>query len=332
MHPLILNRDTASRVQPVRASWHQIEVSGRQPATLSDGREIVLDIDQAARRAIVEAFNRKCLDPDYDGMLVDRDHLSHNLSQTTEAMAWQVELKDRAGQICGLLDWTDDGATAVNGRAYKYFSTEYDESDLQEIEPGVYRPLRLSGLALTNRPRRKGGKAILANRAESSSAQPNPTTDTTMQTIAEKLGLAPDASEEDILAAIDALQTAADDAAAAQADAEAEAVLNRYADRIPQGTRDDWKAGLIANREQTEKLIAGLPEPRKAPAAPRAPITNRDRATVPATDRATGGDQAGTDEQRAREQQKAVATIKNRDRCSYDRAWDTAQREHPDLF
>ena len=153
-----------------------------------------------------------------------------------------------------------------------------------------------------------------------------------MNTIAEKLGLPADANEEQILAAIAGMQSELDTlkkkAAEAAAESEAEAILNRNASRIADGTREQWKAGLITNREATEKILVALPEKTILATAEPARIFNREAARTPETQAGQSADESKT----ARLQAETVAAIRNRDKSSFQQAWETARREKPELF
>lgn len=300
--------------------WHQIEVSGRHPA--GPGREQL--IDDKARASIIMNFRKQAEAENFAGVLVDLDHLSHRLDNSTEAYAWLHEVEERDGELYGRLEWTDLGTTAVTNKRVKWFSTEYDADDLEEVEPGLVRPLRLSGLALTNRPNNRGGRPISNREEESPDPAGKPATNKTMKTIAEKLGLPAEATEEQILGVIGEMQSELDTLRNKAKDAEAEEILNRHAKRIPEGTRENWKALLLCNREATERTIASMPEIKPSPAPDR--IHNRSLAKTP-----EGGAVEG-DDARHREQQAFVAGIRNRDNSTFQRAWETARQEKPELF
>lgn len=330
MNAAIHNRESTA---PRTPTWQQIEVAGEHRARLGD-EAIVQVIDAVALRDIAGQWEADMRVPHFDGLLVDADHLSHDPANSTEAKAWLLDLEIRNGQLWGLLDWTDTGAEAIRGRRYKYFSTEYAAGDLEDLGAGPdgarrVRPRRLAGLALTNRPNNRGGRPI-TNRKGAESPEQNPTQANTkpMKTIAEKLGLPPEATADEILAAIDTLQAAADEAGAIKADAAAEEILNRNAKRIPEGQRDAWKAELLRNREGAERLILTLPEApeKKETPEPRPAITNRETAKTPEAARANG-DAAPADEAKAARIRNRAAEIDKAHRCGWNRAWSLAQAE-----
>lgn len=337
MNAKIYNRQS---IAPRTRNWQQIEVAGEHPARLGDAR-IVQVIDHAALAAIADDIAAQARDPYFDGILVDADHLSHDPAQRTEAMAWLMNAEVRDGQLWGELEWTDLGAAAVHGGRYKYFSTEYDAEDLEPAGPNRVRPLRLAGLALTNRPNNRGGRPITnrnenaemlkSGNAEITNSTPDDPTPNAMKTIAEKLGLPAEATEDEILAAIGGLQDAAAKAGELEADKAAEEILNRHAARIPEGQSAAWKAQLIRNREGTEALILTLPE-RKVDDKPaevipgRPAITNRETAKVPDAERANGTVDP-IDEAKAARIRNRATEIEKTQRCGWSRAWDLARAE-----
>ncbi len=257
--------------------WYQIEVAGEHPA----GEDRVQVIDDLAMESIVNRFKEEAAVENFAGMLVDADHLSHDLDNSTEAMAWAQELAVRNGQLHARFDLTDLGEAAIRHKRYKFTSTEYDAPDIQDLGNGRVRPLRLAGLALTNRPNNRGAKP-LSNRsgAEPGGSQtPNTTETDQMKTIATKLGLPPESDEAACCAAIDCLMQKCEDAATKEAGSSADAIINRYGDRIPADKRADVKARLITNRADTEAMLELLPAAAVKAAPER--IFNRADATAP---------------------------------------------------
>lgn len=332
MNAKIYNRQG---VMPRARNWQQIEVTGEHRGALvdEDGREtpIIEVIDEKAIRSIAEDFAGKAADPYFDGMLVDADHLSHDLSQKTEAFAWLMNVEVRDGQLWGELEWTDLGAPAISNNRYKYFSTEYGPGDFEDLGSGRVRPVRLSGLSLTNRPNNKGGRRI-QNRSQTATEDPghNPTQDekTTMKNIAAKLGLPEEATEDEILAKITALQDAAKKAGEMEAEVKAEEILNRNSKRIPHGQRDAWKKELIANRESAERMILTLPEAKDEADEPkgRDRVFNRGGAKHPDGKANTDGDDAAA---RAAKIRNRAGEIARTQKLSFNRAWDLAEAEFP---
>ena len=234
---------------------------------------------------------------------------------------------DSHGQLHALLDLTEPGKQDVIGKVYKFFSTEYPASDLQDLGGGRVRPLRLGGLAFTNRPNNRGGKPI-SNREDVPSGGQTQTQDEkqkSMKTIAEKLGLPADADEATIINAITALLTKVDGLEQATKEAGADVVMNRMGERIPKDARPFWREQLIANRATTEKLLEAS-FPVVAVTAER--IHNRN-ATSPVPVEKTDGAEGAS---KADAQEAVVRDIMNRNKCGYAEAFDQGMREKPELF
>jgi len=277
--------------------WFQIEVTGEHPA----GANRKQVIDAVALAAIVNRFQADAADENFAGMLVDNDHLSHDLTQSTEALAWARELAIRNGELHGRLELTDTGEAAVKHKRFKFFSTEYDPEDLQDLGDGRVRPLRLSGLAFTNRPNNRGGKPI-SNRKTPATEPASPKN---MKNIANKLSLPDDADEAAIIASIETLLGKLKAAEAAEAGTSADAIMNRLGKRVPEAVRPLWREKLIANRAETEPLMEAS-FPAVAAVTPQAPIHNRSGAVTPepVSD--------GTSDAAAADANKKAAAIRNR--------------------
>jgi hypothetical protein len=294
--------------------WFQIEVSGEHPA----GKDRKQVIDDAALAAIVDRFSAEAADENFAGLLVDNDHLSHDLANSTEALAWLKELRIQEGQLEGRLDLTDLGEAAIRNRRFKFFSTEYDPEDLEDLGGGRVRPLRLAGLAFTNRPNNRGGRPI-SNREGGEQTETETTTN--MQPIAIKLGLPADADEAAILGKLTDIMSELEALKGKTAETEAEAIMNRYGERIPEAKREDVKKQLIRNREDTVAMLDLLPAPAKK-AEER--IFNRATAKQPATisdgQDAEGGKKAAAIRNRAQ-------TIHTTQKIPFNQAFLRAQAE-----
>ena len=327
MRVRILNREGSGQAED---GWYQIEVTGTHATGQPDVDQV---IDAEAIQSIVANFKELAAAPNFSGMLVDMDHLSHYLDKKTEAYAWLWEVAERDGELWGRLEWTDIGADAVRNKRVKFFSTEYDPHGIERINAGLVRPKILTGLALTNRPNNKGGRPI-KNRVQGTletidlPGDAGPKKDN-MKDIATQLGLPPEATEEQVLEKLKALQSELETLRKSVNEMEAEQILNRHAGRIPASQREAWKAQLILNRQGTEALLAGLPEP-ETKTAPQ-PIHNRATATPPKG--ATASEVPGQNhDELASKQAEAVAAIRNRDRSTFGQAWEVAKRERPELF
>lgn len=298
--------------------WYQIEVTGTHPA----GKTRKQVIDAIALESIVNRFAAEKVEAgeNFAGLLVDKDHLSHDLDNSTEALAWAQELEVRDGQLHARLDLTDLGETAIRNKRFKFFSTEYDPEDCQNIGTGSVRPMRLSGLAFTNRPNNRGGKPI-SNREQTEDSKTQDTRQETMNTIAEKLGLPADADEAAILKKITDMMSELETLKGKTAETEAEAIMNRYGERIPKEKRDEVKKRLITNRADTEAMLELLPE-----AAKKAEERIFNRGTAKQPDAVSDADKQEDCKKAAAIRNRAV-TIQREQGLPYNRAFGLAQAE-----
>ncbi len=307
--------------------WYPIEVNGTWPAgKFPDGRKRKQLIDEAAISSIVNRFNkeRTAAGDNWAGMLVDIDHLSHSMENSTEAYAWLQEVEIRNNVLHGRLDLTDLGEPAIRNKRVKFFSTEYDPEDCEDLGDGTVRPLRLSGLAFTNRPNNRGGKPI-SNRSGEEPGGEQQDTNTTMQPIALKLGLPADADEAAILKKLADIMSELETLKGKTAETEAEVIMNRLGTRIPDAVKPLWKAKLIANRKETEELMeASFPANPKREAQER--IHNRDASKQPCA--VTDGDSATEEASRKAGAIRNRATaIAKQEGIPFNQAFSRAQGE-----
>jgi len=348
--------------------WYHAMPLGEFPNTLlvagADGgvnrRRVVQICDRDSALAMVEAFNRAAAAPDFPGLLIDRDHESDDPEKTTDAWGWVTALENREDGLYARIRWTDLGQPAVAGGRFRFLSPVFDPDLCQDLGNGRIRPVRLEKLGLTNDPNMKALRP-LTNRVPAADAAPAPADsgkhspgssgrkESTMDFKAEllaMLGLSADASDEAIAAAIKAAKEAAGKAPTPEAleqmtnraqsaeaalaalrteklTAQVESDLEAHKDVI--ANRDEVKAALLANRESTLKVLAAL----RKPVVEDPPPALRNRSTRAPASAALSN--------RAREQQGLVNSIRDRERnagrtCSFDRAWEMAKAEKPELF
>jgi hypothetical protein len=309
--------------------WYQIEVSGTHPAgTWPDKRPRRQVLDEKALTSIVNRFQAEKAEAgeNWAGVLVDADHLSYDLDNPTEALAWAQDLRIHEGQLEAKLDLSDLGDTAIRNRRYKFFSTEYDPEDVEDLGNGDVRPLRLSGLAFTNRPNNRGARPITNRSGDQPGTKPTPQNQP-MKSIAEALGLPAESDEAAILAAVNKLKGDLEAATKKDAETQADVIMNRDGKNIPEAARPHWREQLIKNREATEKLIKeSFPADGK-----RTPdrIFNRADAKGPGPVEGQGDDDGPT----AEEKQKASAirnranTISKEQRIPFGQAFELAKSE-----
>jgi len=169
MNPKILNKD----FQHPSDGWYQIEPKGDHPNRAAG---VVQVIDEEAVSTIVNRFNTDAQAGSLrhgNELLVDHEHFSDQPDQESRAYGWLQELQNRADGIYGRIRWTATGKAAVDGGDYRFFSTEYDPEDVKVINAakGIrrIRPIRLSGLSLTNMNNNRGQRPITNRGGDASS-------------------------------------------------------------------------------------------------------------------------------------------------------------------
>lgn len=212
---------------------------------------------------------------DADGqkeILCDFEHASEveRIDSDTKAAAWISNLQVTDEGLVGDLKFTDLGAEAVSNRRLRFLSPVWTLD-------GENRPDRLKSVALTNKPNIKG-KPVL-NKEDN--LEPTKKENPNMDKIKAALGLAPEASDEEVAAKVAELKTAnealnkeKEDAEAARKDAEAEAFAE---DHKECANKEDIKRLYLANKEETVKLFASL----KKPEAPKQQVLNKEGAKEP---------------------------------------------------
>ena len=135
--------------------WFIIEAAG-QHATRRGEVEFTQNLTPEVLAGIVEAGVPS------EGLPIDRDHLSLDARNSTEALGWLRELAMCDGNLAGRIEWTPLGLPLIQGRVYKHFSTVYPPPG-EQLAGGEYRPERLIGLALTNQPNNRLGQRPITN-------------------------------------------------------------------------------------------------------------------------------------------------------------------------
>jgi len=313
--------------------WYHIESNEEHPAK-REGGDIVQVLDNEAMQAIVAAGVPE------EGIPIDADHRGvPGVAEVpdTAAAGWVRELAlfdDGADnmQLAGRIEWTPPGLELVVGRVYKHFSTVYRVDDEELAEPlggNRYRPLVLLGLALTNNPNNRMGQRPITNGmpnnlppATGVGENPNKNENTTMnelEDIKKALGLAPEATAADCVAAIESIKGEA----AAAADSEAETLLNSEGlSDLPEEEKKEIKEGLVTNRGLAMMTIRAFKERKQQAAAAAEPQARYAKAGTPRTGAKSTG---STIINRAKEIQKAERAAGRT--CSFWKAHGMAKNE-----
>lgn len=251
------------------------------------------DGEQICTREAFDALVEKWRADGEPEILVDFDHASET-GGATEAAAWATKLSSDDEGLHAVFRMTDKGAEALTATRYRYLSPAW------YVDEG--HPTELSTIALTNRPNlpvprllnRKPADAAPAQNAEGDAHLPDPAsagegnppeegnTTTTknpdMDKLREILGLAAEATDEEVYAAVEALRSERDAlkaekaeaeaaAEAARLDAEADKFVDEQGDKI--ADRDACKNAFKRDPEGTRALFNAIriPTPPK-PAEP----------------------------------------------------------------
>lgn len=254
------------------------------------------DGEQLCTREAFDALVAKWEEDGKPEILVDFDHASET-GGPTEAAAWATALRSDEDGLHATFRMTDKGAEALSATRYRYLSPAWyvDEEG---------HPTELSTIALTNRPnlpvprllnRRpdgsgschpsvatqnaEAGEPITAPQVADAESTPeegiNEKEKINMDKLREMLGLAAEATDEEVLAAVDALRAERDqlrsekeqmEAAAKEAalDAEAEEFVEEKKEFV--ADRDACKNAYKRDPEGTRALFNALAAPK--PAAP----------------------------------------------------------------
>ena len=237
------------------AAGDEIEV---QLAPLGDWTQTVRD-DKGKPKKITQRFDAAACSKvveNYSGeLLVDADHRSTRPDGDTSAYAWVTGLRnDPELGLVGVMRFTDKGAAAVNGREYRFVSVAWFLGD-------DGRPYQLDSVALTNRPNLPVRPVVNRDGGGNPAADGGATQRTPeMEKLKSALGLAAEATDEEVLAAAKALKARCDKLEAQAKDAEAEQFA---AENAAKADREALKNAYLASPEAARALVAGIAAPAK---------------------------------------------------------------------
>ena len=120
----------------------------------------------------------------------DVEHATETREGNTEAVGWIVELQNRAGEIWARVEWNAEGNELIEGKKFGFYSPAFDYS------PVDGRVVAMSSAGLTNKPNLS--VPALNNQEDSTVKLP--------LILIQKLGLAEDATAEQAVTAINAMQ------------------------------------------------------------------------------------------------------------------------------
>ena len=220
----------------------------------------------------VEALQNVVKDWEQHGskeILVDFEHQSESSERCsdTSAAAWVSNVRvDPERGLVGDFKLTDVGAEAVSNRRLRFLSVSWF------VNKETHEPIRITSIALTNKPNIP--VAPVLNKEQPDTANVEEKENPNMDKIKEALGLAPEATEEDVLNAIAAMVKKNKDAEEAALEKEAEDFAEQNSKKC---NKEVLKAQYLANKDVAKALVAGIPD---APAAQQ--LLNKGAVTAPA--------------------------------------------------
>lgn len=332
----LLNRASDGKFNLPPDGWYHLVPKGEFPHP--DTKTIQV-IDDESLAAMVNRFKADSAKPNFPGLLIDQEHFSYDTDKSSEAYGWIKELQNRADGIYGRVDWTDIGKPAVESGRYRFVSPVWMPDDIQKLGNKRIRPLRLDTAGMTNSPNLKG-MVPLSNRSGKPPADINPNPQSkTMKSVAAKLGLSAEASEDAVLEAVVAVLNRATKAEEALnplkqenenlkkantdlLDAQIETDLEKYGNRFKPEKREAWKNRLKSDRKGAIELLDDMPELSKNP------VLNRGSAKTPeGKASAENNDEVLANKAHAEVEQYRIAN-----RCSYSQAQKAVRLTKPELF
>lgn len=280
----VLNRDLTVTTD----GWIHLVPVGEFPGRLvgvqgPDG-DIIQVCDAAALNRIMGAFQAEAVKPGFKGLLLDKEHFSHDTSQSSEACAWIMKLENRADGIWGFPEWTDLGDSLIKGKRYKGLSPALD---IERIADRRYRPVVLTDAGLTNAP-----KLPLKPIFNRDGGQEEKTMNKLAEMLRKRFNLDPAADETAIIAALEK-NLAEMDAQKTELAKANETAMNRDADAWVDKNKERLtdpvaaKTLFTTNRVAAEAMLALVKPSEKARTLSRSDGQPPSKGAAPA-----GGDDA----------------------------------------
>lgn len=207
-------------------------------------------------------------------VLVDFEHQSEaGGTSDTSAAAWVTNLRaDQERGLVGDFKLTDLGAEAISNRRLRFLSVAW------LVNKETREPMVIRSIALTNKPNIPVSP-VLNRETNGGINVEEEKKGPTMDKLKEALGLSADATEDQILAAVQEALKAKEEVAELKANAE-KAKLEAEAEEFAEKNKAKCdkavlKAQFIANKEVAQALVAGIP------AAKVETVVNRAEAKKP---------------------------------------------------
>jgi phage I-like protein len=247
-----------------KATWFQtFPPYGRYPVggtVKGAADDAVFVFDEAAAKAVMDAFKAAAKNPEWPGVLVDEEHYSLDSSKSSAAMAWAKDIRqENDGSIWTRWEFTPKGRELWESKTLLNRSPAFACARNGK----EYRPVELKSIAMTNTPHFSKLSTLAAARAAEVN---NNKGEIHMKKLMAELGLAEDASEDAAVAACKALKDQASAATKAKDEALAECRRMKCdafieANKAKIADVAACRAAYMANPENAEKLIAACKAP-----------------------------------------------------------------------
>lgn len=325
--PILFNRDAIGR-----DGWIHIVPRGE----LSNSEAGVVQVlDDRALDSIIKNFkgDSERLGDRWPGVYGGEEHFIYNSDKSSEAFMWAKEFEKRGDGIWARGDVTDVGEPAIRNKRFKFTSFVTDPQipgSVEKLDGNRVRILRVDTFGFTNFA---NGRHLLTPITNRETLPDNPATPNageqaaiqnrkkqTMKTIAAKLGLSADASEDAILGEVTKLMNRASEAEGkiTPLTTENTTLKNRAVDLEKEqieslldgaGIKDDATRGKLApvlapmkNREERADFLKLV---SKSGDTTTRPLTNRSGAKTPDA-------KVMEDEDQEEAEKKKAQKIKNR--------------------
>lgn len=278
------------------------------------------------------------------GLYLGEEHFIYNSEARSEAFAWAKKFELDAQGIWAVdPEYTDVGAPAIKNRRYKWTSFVADAEipgAVQKLANNKVRILKIDTVGFTNYANGKSLLTPITNRekdfadvsasAASNQQQQNERT-ITMKSIAQKLGLAAEASEDAILAEVTKLQNR--NTTLEPLDAENTTLKNRIKEIDAEavatmldahGVKDEkivnrLKPVLLALKNREER-VAALTDFGFKPVETKAPVAGKSQLHLNRQDGGNGNAGAANESELIQQGETLIQEYKLKNRCSYQDA------------
>lgn len=245
--------DNPQHIEAGSELWIHLAPVGKWPQWDDEGNKVIQDVSVKTIENMMAAFDNP--------VLVDCDHTSEE-GGSTKAMAWITQLAHEEGVgLRGKMEFTEDGAKLVSNGEYRYVSPVW-------IIDNDGCPTRLVSVALTNRPNLPVRAIGNSQKTVVNNNNAKEENKIMLTKLIELLGLAPEATEEDVIAGVTELQTRIAEFEAKEAEAEAEAFAAENEDMVED--REELKNAFRANPTLARAILANCKKAvvNAAPAKP----------------------------------------------------------------